>query len=72
MNLKALNRAMYMAAQHLYEAAMHVQPISEEYAARLLAEAEQIASAVELEEEKVSQERLDEVLSEILSVDLES
>ncbi len=71
MNLKQLNYSMYMAANHLAEAGKHLLILDEEKGLSLLKEADFLLSIIEFEEEKMSQERLDEVLNEILNVDVE-
>lgn len=71
MNLKALNRSMYMTAHHLYEAARHMMPIEPEFASRLLKDADEILSVIQVEKEKVSDEKLDSILDEILNVEIE-
>ncbi|MFG1500144.1 hypothetical protein ABMA70_08020 [Halobacteriovorax sp. XZX-3] len=71
MNLKALNRSMFLAAEHLFEAGKHLMPISPEYGERLMLEADEILSMIKPEVEKVSDEKLDGILDEILNVEIE-
>ena len=66
-----MNRSLYMAAEHLTEASKHLIYFDEGLSTRYMLEADLILSILNIEEEKISQERLDEVLNEILSVDLE-
>ena len=67
MNLRQLNYSLMKAAEHLAEAAQYMMVIDEQRGIELLEEADFILSLIKLEEEKVSQERLDEVLGEIFS-----
>ncbi|MFG1483982.1 hypothetical protein ABMA79_15230 [Halobacteriovorax sp. HFRX-2_2] len=71
MNLKALNRSMYLAAEHLFEAGKHMLPIAPEYGEKLMLEADEILSMIKPEEEKVSDEKLDDILDEILNVEID-
>ncbi|WP_412473855.1 hypothetical protein [Halobacteriovorax sp. YZS-1-1] len=71
MNLNSLNRSMYMTAQHLYEASKHMMSIHPDYAERLLLEADQILQAIQVPKEKVSEEKLDDILNEILNTEIE-
>lgn len=67
MNLRQLNYSLVKAAEHLAEAGQYLMVIDEERGVELLEEADFILSLVKIEEEKVSQDRLDEVLGEIFS-----
>lgn len=71
MTLKQLNYSLYKAAEHLAEAGKHLLILDEERGLALMQEADFLLSIIKFEEEKISQERLDEVLNEILSVELE-
>ncbi|WP_120405534.1 hypothetical protein [Halobacteriovorax sp. BALOs_7] len=71
MNLKALNRSMYLAAQHLYEASKHMHPIAPEYSDKLLKDADEILAMIKVEEEKVSEDKLDSILDEIMNTEIE-
>lgn len=67
MNLKMLNYNMYKAALHLSEAGKHLMYIDKERGMSLLKEADMILSVIVPEKEKVSEERLNEILGEILA-----
>lgn len=67
MNIKMLNYNMYKAALHLSEAGKHMMAIDKQRGLSLLKEADLILSVIVPEKEKVSEERLNEVLGEILS-----
>ena len=71
MNLEQLNYNMYMTANHLNEAAKYLLALDEGRALQLMQEADYILSLMTFEPEKVSDERLTEVLNEILDIDLE-
>lgn len=71
MNLEQLNYNMYMTAAHMNEAAKYMLALDEEKALQMMAEADYILSLIKFPPEKVSDERLEEVLNEILDVDLE-
>ena len=53
------------------EAAKYMLALDEEKALQMMKEADYILSLIEFPPEKVSDERLEEVLNEILDVDLE-
>ncbi len=66
-----LNYSLFKAAEHLAEAGKHLLFLDEAKGLALMEEADFLLSVIEFQEEKISKERLDEVLSEILSVELE-
>lgn len=68
---KQFDYSLYMAAEHLTEAGKHLMILDEELGVRYIKEAEHLLSVIQPDEEKVSEERLDEVLNEILSSDEE-
>lgn len=70
MNLSTLNYSMYKAALHLSEAGKHMMSIDKKRGLELLQEADVILSIIIPGEEKVSEERLDEVLGEIFSAEI--
>lgn len=71
MTHKQLNYSLYMAAEHLAEAGKHLLFLDEARGMALMEEADYLLSIIEIEEEKISKDRLSEVLNEILSVNLE-
>ena len=71
MNVKQLNYSLFKAAEHMAEAGKYMMVFDTEKGLKLLEEAEMFLTIIKPEEEKVTQSRLDEVLSEILSFNLE-
>ncbi|MDD0854377.1 hypothetical protein HBN50_14790 [Halobacteriovorax sp. GB3] len=71
MNLKSLNRSMYLGAYHLLEASKHLGGIDPEFGQKLATQAMELVNSIIPEEEKVSDEKLDSLLDEILNADLE-
>lgn len=67
MNLKTLNYSMYKAAAHLTEAGKHMMLIDPKRGLELLKEADVILSIIVPEEEKISEDKLNQVLDEIFS-----
>lgn len=72
MSVKRLNYNMYKAAEHLMEAGKYISYLDKDRAIELMMEADAILSVIQPEQEKLSQEKLDDVLSEILNFKLES
>lgn len=72
MNVKELNYGLYKAAEHLSEAGKHIMVLDVQRGIALMQEAEAILSIIQPVPEKMEQEKLNSVLDEILSIDLES
>jgi hypothetical protein len=72
MNVKQLNYSLYKAAEHLAEAGKYIMILDKNRGMQMLAEADVILSIIKPEEEKMSTERLNDVLSEIFDFNLES
>lgn len=71
MNLNELNYSLFKSAEHLAEAGKFMMILDKERGVNMLDEAMMILSIIKPEEDKVSEERLSEVMSEILSFTLE-
>jgi len=72
MNVKQLNYGLYKAAEHLAEAGKHLMVLDVNRGVALLAEAEAILSIIKPVPEKMEEQKLNSVLDEILSIDLEA
>lgn len=72
MNVKQLNYSMYKAAEHLAEAGKYMMILDQNRGLQMMAEADAILSVIKPEEEKMSDEKLNDVLNEILDFNLES
>ena len=68
MTLSELNYSLYKTAEHLLEASRYMSNFSQERAFNLAKQADMILSVIEPQKEKMSEERLDEVLGEIMAV----
>lgn len=70
-SIKKMNRALYNASVHLMEASRHLsnEELFREEAERLAQMAMEMAAIIEAEPEKVSDERMDSILDEILSIE---
>lgn len=68
---KQYDYSLYMAAEHLAEAGKHLMIFDQEIGGKYLKEAEFLLSIIQPDVEKVSEDRLNEVLSEILNSDKE-
>lgn len=67
MNKTELNYCLFKTAEHLTEAAKHISNLSQEKATSFMLEADAILSVIVPEEEKVSEEKLDNILDEIMN-----
>lgn len=67
-SIEQMNNAMYNAAAHLYEASLHMRtvPEFEPEANKLLEMAHGLAAMIQAPQEKITEEKVDEVLSEIM------
>lgn len=72
MNVKELNYGLYKAAEHLAEAGKHLMVLDVNRGIALLAEAEAILSIIKPVPERMEEQKLNSVLDEILSIDLEA
>lgn len=70
-SIKKMNRALYNASYHLMEASKHLsnEDLFREEAEKLAEMAAEMASIIEAEPEKVSDERMGSILDEILSIE---
>lgn len=66
--IKKMNKALYAASWHLTEAGKHMSNVEEfmPEARRLLKMADELLSVIQPEEEKVSEEKMLNILDEIL------
>lgn len=66
--LRQVNASLFNAGQHLFEASKHLSNVPEmrEDALRLLLMAQAMISVIEPEEQKVTQDRMESILSEII------
>lgn len=66
--IKDMNKALYAAAFHLTEAGKHMSNVEEfrPEAVRLMHMADELLSVIEPEEEKVTEDRMMNILDEIL------
>lgn len=67
MKREKMNYSLFMAAQHLFEAGKHMSNFNQERAEVFMMEADAILSIIEPVEEKVSQEKLNDIMDEIMS-----
>lgn len=72
MNVKQLNYSLYKAAEHLSEAGKYMMVLDVNRGLALLEEADAILSVIKPVPEKMEKAKLDTVLNEILSINLES
>jgi hypothetical protein len=68
MTIKKLNKSLYNASFHMFEAAKYLSNIEEfrPEAARIFAMADELASIIEPEVEKVTEDKMLSILDEIL------
>ena len=66
MTLEEINHNLYKSAEHLFEASRYMSNFNGKRALEMAAEADIILSVIQPVEQKVSSERLDEVLGEIM------
>jgi len=70
MNSKELmDNRIYNASVHLFEAAKYMSDVNKEFAANILLIADRMLSILDVPEQKVSNERMDEILNEILNAE---
>lgn len=62
-----MNYSLFMAAQHLLEAGKHMSYFNQDKAARFMMEADAILAVIEPVEEKVADEKLENIMDEIMS-----
>lgn len=62
-----VNQSLYMASLHMLEASKYMKDFNQEKSDQFLMEASAILSIVRPEVEKVSEEKLDSILGEILN-----
>jgi hypothetical protein len=65
---REMNRALYLASNHIYEAGLAMKGTFDPAAFRLFMMADRLASFIQPEEEKVSEERMNDILSEIMNI----
>ena len=70
--IKQMNKALYAASWHLIEAGKHMSNVEEfrPEAVRLMQMAEELLGIIKPEEEKVTEDRMMNILDEILGEDL--
>jgi hypothetical protein len=67
-SIKKMNKALYNASYHLLEAGKHLSNVSEfaDEANKLFRMAEGLVEIIKPEPEKVTKEKMDDILSEIM------
>lgn len=64
-----MDNRIYNASVHLFEAAKYMSDVNQEFAAGIIALADRLLSVLNVPEQKVSDERMDEILNEILNAE---
>lgn len=61
-----MNKSLYHASQHLYEAGMHMKGTFDEASIKFFQMSLRLADTIIPEEEKVDEDRMKEILGEIM------
>ena len=67
MNKEEINYSLYKAAEHLSEAAKHISFLSKDKAAEFMTEANAMLDAIVPVVDKVSDEKLNDIMNEIIN-----
>ena len=67
MTLKELNYSMYKCAEHLAEAGKYMMALNRERGLKMMEDANLILSVIKPEEEKVSRDKLESIMGEIMN-----
>lgn len=68
--VEEINRNFYMGALHLFEAGKYLSNVDADFANGLLSQAQEILKAIKIQEQKLEDDEMQDILGKIMDFDL--